>query len=152
LSSNFRVKRQQASDASISKYEQSFHGIFIKHFPTTVLAPTLKVYLTRSFTHNATIDTISPPPFIRVLHVLQEINLQPMMERELSFVVASKIKEFINIETRGDWTQRYTSVLSEWVENGLAELLRYVLRRKDGQGVGEDALKTIALRALTDLR
>lgn len=74
------------------------------------------------------------------------------MERELSAVVAAKIKEFINIETKGDWTRRYTSLLSEWVENGLAELLRYILGRKEGQSVGEEALKTMALRALTDLR
>ena len=74
------------------------------------------------------------------------------MERELSAVVASKIREFINIETRGHWTWRYTAILSDWVDKGLAELLRYILGRKEGQSVGEEALKTIALRALTDLR
>jgi len=89
---------------------------------------------------------------MRLLRVLQSVNLQPLMERELSAVVASKIREFINIETRGDWTRRYTAILSDWVDNGLAELLRYILGRKEGESIGEDALKTIALRALTDLR
>jgi hypothetical protein len=75
-----------------------------------------------------------------------------MMERELSLVVAAKVREFINIEAKGDWNRRYTSILSEWVDNGLAELLRFILERKGEESVGEYALKTIALKALTDLR
>jgi hypothetical protein len=75
-----------------------------------------------------------------------------MMERELSLVVADKVREFINIEAKGDWGRRYTIILSDWVDNGLAELLRFILGRKERESVGEDALKTIALRALTDLR
>jgi hypothetical protein len=137
---------------SISKYNHSFHGIFTKHFPTTTLAPALKVYLTLSFTHNAIIDTTLPPPFVNVLRTLQEINLSSLMEHELAAVVAVKIREFINIETRADWTRRYTAVLADWVENGLAELLRWILGRRGGEGVGSEALKTVALRALTELR
>ena len=77
-----------------------------------------------------------------------------MMERELSVVVAEKVREFINIEAKGDWTRRYTGVLSEWVEGGLAELLRFILGGTLGErvGVGEEMLKTIVLRALTELR
>jgi hypothetical protein len=75
-----------------------------------------------------------------------------MMERELSVVVAEKVREFINIEAKGDWTRRYPNILSKWVENGLSDLLRFILGRKDGDNVGQEALKTIALRALTDLR
>lgn len=74
------------------------------------------------------------------------------MERELSVVVTDKVREFIEIEARGDWKRRCTGTLSEWVDNGLAELLRFILGRQVGESVGEDALKTIALRALTDLR
>ena len=74
------------------------------------------------------------------------------MERELSIVVADKVREFINIEAKGDWSRRYTNILSGWVENGLSDLLRFILGRKDGESVGQEALKTIALRALTDLR
>ena len=136
----------------MSKYRHSFLGILTKHFPTTTLAPALKSYLMSSFTHNAIVNTSSPPPFIDVLRVLQSIGLTSMMERELSFVVAEKVREFINIEARGDWGRRYTTILSDWVDNGLAELLRFILGRKEGESVGEDALKTIALRALTDLR
>jgi hypothetical protein len=136
----------------MSKYRHSFLGTLTKHFPTTALAPALKSYLMSSFTHNAIVDPSSPPPFIDVLRVLQSIGLTSMMERELSFVVAEKVREFINIEARGDWGQRYTTILSEWVDNGLAELLRFILGRKERESVGEDALKTIALRALIDLR
>jgi hypothetical protein len=136
----------------MSKYCHSFLGILTKHFPTTTLAPALKSYLISSFTHNTIVDTSSPPPFIDVLRVLQSIGLASMMERELSFVVAEKVREFINIEARGDWEKRYTTVLSDWVDNGLADLLRFVLGREKWESVGEDALKTIALRALTDLR
>lgn len=74
------------------------------------------------------------------------------MERELSVVVAEKVREFINIEAKGDWTRRFTNILSEWVDIGLSDLLRFILGRKDGESVGQEALKTIALRALTDLR
>jgi hypothetical protein len=105
-----------------------------------------------SFTHNTILDPSSPPPFIEIIRVLQSIVLTSMMERELSVVVAEKVREFINIEAKGDWTRRYTTILSEWVDNGLAELLRFILGRKDQESVGEDALKTISLRALTDLR
>jgi hypothetical protein len=136
----------------MSKYRHSFLGILTKHFPTTTLAPALKSYLMSSFTHNTTMDTSSPPPFIEVLRVLQSIGLTSMMERELSFVVAEKVREFINIEARGDWGKRYTTILSDWVDKGLADLLRFILGRKDWESVGEDALKTISLRALTDLR
>lgn len=75
-----------------------------------------------------------------------------MMERELSIVIAEKVREFINIEAKRDWRRRFTTILSEWVDNGLAELLRFILGREDGESVGEDVLKTIALRALTELR
>ena len=117
----------------MSKYRHSFLGILTKHFPTTTLAPALKSYLVSSFTHNAIVDTSSPPPFIDVLRVLQSIGLTSMMERELSFVVAEKVREFINIEARGDWGQRYTTLLSDWVDKGLAELLRFILGRKEGE-------------------
>jgi hypothetical protein len=117
-----------------------------------MLAAALKSYLLFSFTHNTKVDTSSPPPFISIIRVLQLIGLNSTVERELSTVVADKLREFINIEARGDWKRRYTSILSDWVDSGLAELLRFILGRKDGEGVGEDALKTIALRALTDLR
>lgn len=140
------------SDLTMSKFRHSFLGILTKHFPTTILAPALKSYLRASFTHNAIVDTSSPPPFIEILRVLQLIGLASMMERELSVVVAEKVREFINIEAKGDWGRRYTTILSEWVDNGLAELLRFILGRKERESVGEDALKTIALRALTDLR
>lgn len=43
-------------------------------------------------------------------------------------------------------------MLADWVENGLAELLRWILGRRQGEGVGCEALKTVALRALTELR
>jgi len=78
-----------------------------------------------------------------------------MMERELSVVVAEKVREFIYIEARGDWTRRYTGILTEWVDNGLADLLKYILGNggeTERVGVGEDMLKTIALKALTELR
>jgi hypothetical protein len=140
------------SDITISKFRHSFLETLTKHFPVTTLAPALKSYLQSSFTHNAVIDTSSPPEFIRVIRVLQSIGLTSMMERELSLVVAAKVREFINIEAKGDWNRRYTSILSEWVDNGLAELLRFILERKGEESVGEYALKTIALKALTDLR
>lgn len=75
-----------------------------------------------------------------------------MTELELSVVVAEKVREFVNIELQGNWETRYSSVLTAWVENELAELLRYILGRGPGESVGEEALKAIALRALTDLR
>ena len=75
-----------------------------------------------------------------------------MMERELSVVVAEKVREFINIEAKGDWTRRYTGILSEWVDGGLSELLRFILGRGEEEGIGGEGLKCIALRALTDLR
>lgn len=76
-----------------------------------------------------------------------------MMERELSVVVAEKVREFINIEARGDWTRRYTGILSDWVENGLADLLKYILGAGAERGsVGEEMLKTIASKALMELR
>jgi hypothetical protein len=140
------------SDLTMSKFRHSFLGILTKHFPTTVLAPALKSYLMASFTHNAIVDPSSPPPFIEILRVLQSIGLTSMMERELSVVVAEKVREFINIEAKGDWGRRFTTILSDWVDNGLAELLRFILGRKERESVGEDALKTIALRALTNLR
>jgi hypothetical protein len=74
------------------------------------------------------------------------------MERELSVVVAEKVREFIHIEAKGDWSRRFTNILSEWVDNGLSELLRFILGRKEGENIGQGALKMIALRALTDLR
>jgi hypothetical protein len=140
------------SDLTLSKYRHSFIGILTKQFPTATLAPALKSYLMSSFTHNAKVNTSSPPLFIEVLRVLQSIGLTSMMERELSVVVAEKVREFIEIEARGDWKRRYTATLSEWVDNGLTELLRFILGREAEESVGEDALKTIALRALTDLR
>src|SRR5271170_5959888 len=142
------------SDLTISKYRHSFLGILTKHFPTTTLAPALRTYLLSTFTHNSIIDTADPPPFISLVRLLQQIGLSTMMERELSVVVAEKVREFINIEARGDWTRRYTGILSEWVEGGLAELLRFILGGTTGErvGVGEEMLKTIALRALTELR
>jgi hypothetical protein len=105
-----------------------------------------------SFRHNTVLDPTSPPQFVEIIGVLQSIGLTSMMERELSVVVAEKVREFINIEAKGDWGRRYTAILSDWVDSGLAELLRFILGRKEGESVGEDALKTIALRALTDLR
>jgi anaphase-promoting complex subunit 2 len=108
--------------------------------------------LVSSFAHNTIVNTSSPPPFVKVLRILQEIGLSSLVERELSFVVADKVREFIHIETRGDWKRRYVTILSEWVDHGLSELLRFILARKEGSCVGEDALKTIALRALTELR
>jgi len=74
------------------------------------------------------------------------------MERELSVVVAEKIREFIDIEARGDWRRRYTNILSEWVDNGLSELLGFILGRKQRENIGQETLRMIALRALTDLR
>ena len=136
----------------MSKYRHSFLGTFTKHFPTTTLVPAIREYLLSSFTHNTIVNTFAPPPFIEALRVLQSIGLASMMERELSAVVAEKVREFINIEAKGDWGKRYTSILSDWVDNGLAELLRFILGRKENEPVGEDSLKIIALRALTDLR
>ena len=102
--------------------------------------------------HNAVVNTLSPPAFIEVIRIFQSIGLSSMMERELSVVVAEKVREFINIEAKGDWGRRYTTILSEWVDNGLAELLRFILGRKEKENIGEDTLKTIALSALTELR
>src|SRR5271170_60267 len=138
-----------SSDLTISKYRHSFLGILTKHFPTTTLAPALRTFLLSTFTHNTIINTADPPPFISLVRLLQQIGLSTMMERELSVVVAEKVREFINIEARGDWTRRYTGILSEWVEGGLAELLRFILGGRRGDragGVGEEMLKTIALR------
>ena len=117
-----------------------------------MLAPLLKSYLSSSFMHNAVVNTLSPPAFIEVIRIFQSIGLSSMMERELSVVVAEKVREFINIEAKGDWGRRYTTILSEWVDNGLAELLRFILGRKEKENIGEDTLKTIALSALTELR
>jgi hypothetical protein len=140
------------SDLIISKFQHSFLEVLTKHIPATTLAPALNTYLESSFRHNVVIDTSSPPEFIRVIRVFQHIGLTTMMERELSLVVASKVREFIKIEAKGEWTSRYTSILSDWVDHGLAELLRFILKRGDNESVGEYGLKTIALKALTDLR
>lgn len=140
------------SELAIRKYRHSLLGILTKHFPATTLAPALKSYLCSSFVHNAVVDTSSPPAFIEIIRILQSVGLSSMMERELSVVVDEKVREFINIEAKGDWTRRYTSVLSDWVDNDLAELLRFILGRRGNESVGEDTLKTIAMRALTDLR
>ncbi len=141
-----------SSDHTISKFQQSFIRILIKQFPTTTLAPALKSFLLSSFSHNTIVDTSAPPLFIGTIRVLQTIGLGWTTERELSVVVAEKVREFINIEAKGDWSQRYTTLLLEWVDNGLSDLLRFILGRKDGESVGQESLKIIALRALTDLR
>jgi hypothetical protein len=141
-----------SSEKSEMKFRHTFLGALTKQFPTTVLASALKAHLLSSFTHNDILDTSNPPPFVGILRVLQRIGLGPMMERELSVVITIKIKEFIFIEARGDWNRRYTTVLSDWIDSGLAGLLKYILGRKDGESVGGDILKSIALRALMDLR
>jgi len=102
--------------------------------------------------HQTIVNTAVPPTFVQVIRVLQSVGLTSMTELELSVVVADKVREFVNIELQGNWEKRYSNVLTSWVENELAELLRYILGREPGESVGEEALKTIALRALTDLR
>jgi hypothetical protein len=140
------------SDHTISKFQSSFLGSLTNYFPAPLLSPQIRCYLSSSFAHNTVINTSSPPHLVKVLRILQQIGLSSMVERELSVVVTDKVREFINIETKGDWKRRYATRLSEWVDKGLADLLRFVLGRQEGECVGEDALKTIALRALTDLR
>ena len=121
------------SDLTVSKYRHSFLCILTKHFPPTTLAPALKSYLMSSLTHRAIVNTSSPPEFMYIVHELQAVGLTSMMERELSMVVAEKVREFINIEAKGDWTRRYTTILSDWVDTRLAELLRFILGRQDGE-------------------
>jgi len=152
VSSPLSVQYLQISPVTISKYKHSFLGILTKHFPSTLLASSLHNFLLSTFTHNSIIDTSNPPPFVSLIRLLQELGLSTLMERELSVVVAEKVREFIYIEAKEDWTRRYTGILTDWVDNGLADLLKFILGGEGRNGVGEETLKTIALRALTELR
>jgi|SRR5579862_8554796 len=140
------------SDATLIQYRHSFLGILTQHFPRNTLSSALRSYLSSSLEHHTTVNTAVPPTFVVVVRVLQTIGLTSMTELELSVVVAQKVREFVNVELRGNWETQYSNVLTTWVEEELGELLRYVLMRESGESVGEEALKTIALRALTDLR
>jgi hypothetical protein len=124
----------------------------MQHIPLTTLAPIVRTYLLSSFKHNQTLDPSEPPELVLTIRMLRKIGLTDLLERELSSVVAEKVREFIYIEAKGDWKRRYTSLITEWVDGDFAELLRFILGRNEGESVGQNALKTIALRALTELR
>ena len=140
------------SDVTMSKYAQSFLGVFTKRYPTTILSPAIRSYFSSSFANNAVIDTTSLPPYVEVIRFLQSIGASAMMEKELSIAVVEMIKKQHRAEAQGQWTWRFVRNISEAMHN-LRDTLRIILGYDDhGESFGEGMLETIALRALTELR